>query len=373
MKKRVLIITEAISYGGLNIAAIKFQQYLNKDKFECVFCVRRNDTGELEQEILNKGIKVIHVPDSELGYLKSYIFYKKIMQQGHFDIIHCHLPFISGIVLFAARQCGIKKRVAHAHFSQAYTDVSIYSKKKQLIAVIYRKIMRVFLKMFCNEKIACSRQAGEFLFGKREFEKNGTVLNNGIETENFIYDDTVRNNTRAQLNIPSTSCVLGHIGQLYSVKNQSFVIDVFNEFHKINNNSCLLIIGDGTDREMLEQKTNSLNLTDCVRFLGLRRDVARLYQAMDCFVFPSIHEGFPLTLIEAQASKLPCIISDTVAKETKINENIEFLSVNEPPRVWAEKILQMVKLPREQTDNSQLIKKYDIKNIALELENIYLN
>ena len=372
-KKKVLIVTESISYGGLNLASVRFQQYLDKDKFECAYCVRRSHLGDLEQEILDQGIKVYHVPDSELNYLKSYEYYKKLFKKEKFDIVHCHLPFFSGIVLFAAWQCGVKKRVAHAHFSQPYTDTAIYSKKKQAVAVVYRMIMRVFLKLFCNVKIACSQEAGEFLYGKREFDKNGVILNNGINTADFRYDEQVRSEVRQELEIPEDAVVLGHIGQLYSVKNQSFVIDVFNEYHKQHPNSYLLLIGDGTDREMLEQKIADLQLCDYAMMLGLRNDANRLYQAMDCFVFPSLHEGFPLTLIEAQASNLACLISANVTKKTKMNDNIEFLSIDESTDVWADAIERLQCYDRSSVDHSLLTQNFDINEAAKQLEQIYLS
>ncbi|MDD6729156.1 MAG: glycosyltransferase [Eubacteriales bacterium] len=372
MKKRVLIVTESISYGGLNLVSVNLQQHLDKEKFDCTFCVRRSQKGELEHEITEQGIKVIHVPDSELNYLKSYLFYKKTMKDGNYDIVHCHLPFISGIVLLAAKQAGVKNRIAHAHFSQPYTDTAIYSKKKQIVADVYRKIMRLFLKVFCTVKLACSYDSGCFLYGRREFEKNGIILNNGIDTESFAFNKDIRKSVRNELNINEKAVVFGHIGQLYSVKNQTYVIDVFNEFHKNNGNSYLLVIGDGTDREKLENKVCSLGLEKSVLFLGLRNDANRLYQAMDIFVFPSVHEGFPVTLVEAQASKLPCIVSDTITKDTKLNRNIEYMSVDLPAEKWAEKIENMLTADRETVDNSNVIKQYDINNIAKELENIYL-
>lgn len=372
MKKKVLIVTESISYGGLNLASINFQKYLNPDLFECVFCVRRDTIGELEKEVLDRGVRVIHVPDDKLDYVSSFKFYRNIMTDEHFDIVHCHLPFISGLILLAAKQCGVKKRVAHAHFSQPYTDTAIYSKKKQVVAVVYRMVMRLLLKMFCNIKIACGENAGYYLYGKKVFDKKGIVLNNGIDTDSFLYDESVRNNVRNDLRIPVDAVVLGHIGQLYSVKNQSYVIDVFNEYHKANDNSYLLLIGDGDDREMLESKIKDLELEKNILMLGLRNDANRLYQAMDCFVFPSIHEGFPLTLIEAQASQLPCVVSDSVTRATKLNSNVEYVSIKDTVGSWNKEIKHLLTMDRVSVDNSKVIKQFDIKNVAKELEKIYL-
>ena len=371
-KKKVLIVTESISYGGLNLASVRFQQYLDKDKFDCAYCVRRSHLGDLEEGILQQGIPVYHVPDSELNYIKSYRFYKKLFREEQYDIVHCHLPFFSGIVLFAAWQCGVKKRVAHAHFSQPYTDTAIYSKKKQAVAVVYRKIMRVFLKLFCNGKVACGQEAGEFLYGKHEFNKHGVILNNGIRTEEYQFDEDIRATARKALGIRDTTVVLGHIGQMYSVKNQSFILDIFSEFRKEQPDSVLLLIGDGDDRKMLEEKARRLALGDSVQFLGLRQDAAALYQAMDCFVFPSLHEGFPLTLIEAQASGLPCVISDTVTRKTKVNENIAFCSLEESPEVWCKTIASLLSIPRNTVDTSALESSFNICEVTKKLEKIYL-
>lgn len=373
MRKKVLIVTESISYGGLNLASVNFQKYLNSELFECVFCVRRNAIGELENEIIDKEIRVIHVPDDKLGYISSYKFYKDIMTDEHFDIVHCHLPFISGMILMAAKQCGVEKRVAHAHFSQPYTDTAIYSKKKQMVAIVYRAMMRFLLNMFCNVKIACSYTAGCYLYGKRTFDKKGIVLNNGIDTERFLYDKFVRKDVRNELNIPINAVVLGHIGQLYSVKNQSYIIDVFNEYYKTNSNSYLLLIGDGADKEMLKSKIFDLKLDKNILMLGLRNDADRLYQAMDCFVFPSLHEGFPLTLIEAQTSKLPCVVSDSITRAAKMNENIEYLPINSSVQEWVETINNLLLKDRNSIDNSKVLSKFNIKSVTKELENLYLS
>ncbi len=295
------------------------------------------------------------------------------MKDEHFDIVHCHLPFISGIVLFAAKQCGVQKRIAHAHFSQPYTDTKIYSKPKQAVAKIYRQAMRLLLKKYCNGEIACSPASGEYLYGKKEFDKNGIILNNGINTDKFMFSSSVRDDIRKELKIQEDETVLGHIGQLYSVKNQSFVIDVFYKYHLKNEKSKLIIAGDGTDREMLKDKVKRLNLENVVMFLGLRNDAQRLYQAMDCFVFPSIHEGFPLTLIEAQTSKLPCVVSDTVTKAAKLNLNFDYLSITESPGKWVEKIDELLLLNREKIDNSKVIEQFDIRILSKKLEKIYLS
>ena len=372
-KKKVLIVTESVSYGGNNIVAMNIEKHLDKEKFECTYCVRRDTVGAFEEEVLSRGVRVIHVPDSKLSYYSSYKFYYNLMKKEHFDIVHCHLPFFSGIVLLAAKKCGVDKRIAHAHFSQPYTDTAIYSKRKQLVATIYRKVMRLFLKKYCNVKIACEKDAGEFLFGITEFQNKGIIVNNGIEVDKFSFSYNSREKIRTEFNISDETVILGHIGQMYSVKNQSFIIDVFAKFLETCQNSVLMLVGDGVDREMLVEKAAFLNISDKVIFTGNRSDSNMLYQAMDCFVFPSIHEGFPMTLIEAQASKLPCVVSNNVSSNCKINDNFYFCSLDDSSEIWREKIFELIQLNRENTDISKVINSFDIESVTGKFEKLYLS
>ena len=134
--------------------------------------------------------------------------------------------------------------------------------------------------------------------------------------------------------------VLGHCGQLHDVKNQMFLLDVFHSFHRRYENSALILVGDGQDRQQLERRIEQLQLSKCAHILGFRNDVPQLLMAMDCFVFPSIHEGFPLTLVEAQAAQLPCVVSDTITPTVKLTEALQFASIEAQPEEWVKKKLK---------------------------------
>ena len=150
--------------------------------------------------------------------------------------------------------------------------------------------------------------------GKRGFAKKGVVLNNGIDSEKYRLSDAKRAAVRRALGVED-QIVLGHIGQMYYVKNHGYL-----------------------DREVLEQRAQDLGIRDSVQFLGFRTDIPELLMAMDCFVFPSIHEGFPLTLIEAQAAQLPCVVSDTITPTVKLTEALQFASIEAQPEEWVKKI-----------------------------------
>lgn len=370
-KKKVLIVNDPLQYGGSDLVAVRLQQSLNPDKFECTYCVRCDEKGPMEDEIAATGVRIIHQPNDKLSYLKSYKYYLDLFEREHFDIVHSHLLFYSAIVLLAAKRRGIKKRVAHSHFSQPL--ILTKSRLKIFASRLYHRAMRFVFRLAATDMLACSQKAGEFLYGKRTFNKRGKVLNNGIETEKFAYSGAARQRVRDKYGIAGDTVLIGHIGRMYYIKNQKYILDIFAEYKKTHPNSKLMLVGEGEEFDEVKAKCHSLGLDSSVIFTGNISGIAEIYSALDCLVFPSVHEGFPLVLVEAQASKLGCLVSDTITKSTRLSDNIEFLSINEPPGVWAEKIDQTVNRPREQTDNSQLIKKYDIKNIALELENIYQN
>lgn len=368
-KKKVLIINERLEYGGSEFVAIRLQQALDKDKFKCVYCVRGDKKGPVEDDIASTGVRIIHHPDSKLSYADSYKFYLDLFKKEQFDIVHSHLLFYSGIVLLAAYKSGVPKRIAHSHFTQPLAE---RSKLKRIFAKFYRRAMKFLLKKYATDIIGCSKESGEYLTDKKYFAKKGIVLNNGIDTQAYAFDPQTRNRIRKELGAED-KIVLGHIGHFYYIKNQMFLIDVFNEYHSKNKNSVLLLVGDGEDREKLEKKCSDLHLNNSVIFAGFRDDVPDLLQAMDCFVFPSLHEGFPLTLIEAQASKLPCVVSANISKKVKINSNVYFESIDDSPANWINSIEKSLAEERNSVDNRDVIKNFDIKNIAKELEKIYLS
>lgn len=369
-KKKVLIVNDVLQYGGSDLVAVRLQQNLDKEKFECVYCVRHSYKGSYEPQLEKTGVRIIHQPDEQLGYIKSYKFYKNLFKKEHFDIVHSHLLFYSGLVLLAAKKCGIKKRVAHSHFSQPL-ELST-SKLNKIIKVFYHFIMRLLLVFAATDIIGCSKACGEYLAGKRGFAKKGIVLNNGIETEKYAFDKNIRKSKRQELGIDD-KIVLGHIGQMYYVKNHDFLIDVFYDFQKENPDSVLLLISDGQDRKKLENKVASLKISDKVKFLGFRNDIPELLMAMDCFVFPSIHEGFPLTLIEAQMDKLPCVVSDTITNKVRLTDCLTFVPIDKGTTCWCKAIKEYVNINREETDISKVISAFSIEGSAKKLEDIFMN
>ncbi|MCH5320903.1 MAG: glycosyltransferase family 1 protein [Eubacterium sp.] len=369
-KKKVLILTDKLNIGGYDIVAYNLQRNLDKEKFEVTYLVRDDKIGPLEQSAIDSGAKVIHQPKDTLSYFKSYFYLKELLKKNKYDIIHSHLMFYSGIAMKAAYKCKVPKRVSHSHF----TDPCIQnrSKLKIFIASVYHTVMRLWIRKYATDYIGCGPEAGEYLFGKKLFNKKGILLNNGIYTDEFSFETDKRDKVRNEFNLED-KLVLGHVGHLNYIKNHKFLVDVFYEFQKSHPDSVLLIVGDGEQRANIESKSKELGIDDKVIITGIRTDVDELLCAMDCFVFPSLKEGFPLTLVEAQATKLPCVISDSVTKSAKLNSNIEYLPLNEKTKIWTDTIYQLIQIDRATIDNSKLIDEFDIKICAKKLEKIYLS
>ena len=367
---KLLILTDKLNIGGYDIVAHNLQKNLDPQKFECFYLVRGTEVGPLEQSVIDSGAFVYHQPNDTLSYLKSYNYLLNFFKNHDFDIVHSHLTFYSGIVMKAAYKAGIKKRVSHSHFTDPCIENR--SKIKKVIAYCYQQIMRIWLNKYSTDIIGCGQEAGEYLFGKKAFRKNGILLNNGIYTDAISFNCEDRINIRNEFGL-NDAYVLGHVGRLNYIKNHQFLIDVFYEFQKEHPNSVLLIVGDGEQKTAIVEKAKELQISEKVIITGVRNDVPALLSAMDCFVFPSLKEGFPLTLVEAQGTKLACLISDTVTDSAKINANVDYLSLNKPASEWAKRVFELISIDRKSVDNTNLITKFDIKTCAQELEQIYLN
>lgn len=366
-KKKILYIVSSLDRGGVDLAVYRMFLSLDPAVYDCTFCVIQNAKGDLEASITKCGAKIIHTP--KMNYRQNYKYYLNLFRKQHFDAVHCHLPFFCGLIMFAAYKNGIPVRISHSHFSNRL----IYdndSKLREFLAIFYRVIMRSLTGKYSTKIIGCSREACEFISSKKYFKAKGMVLNNPVNTSEYEFNDEKRDRVRKKLNLDD-KIVLGHIGHLSYVKNQSFLIDIFSDFHKKHKNSVLLIVGGGNDEKMLKNKASDLGIKDCVIFAGVRSDIQNLLLAMDCLVFPSLHEGFPLTLIEAQTSKLPCVVSSEITKSVKLSSALSFVSLSVPVSEWCSEIENMLELNRKSVDNKKVLEEFDIKVIGRKLNEVY--
>lgn len=252
---------------------------------------------------------------------------------------------------------GVPIRIAHSHNGSYEKTVKGY------ILHIFSR----FSKYFSTYNWACSEIAGKYLFGRKRFE----VIYNGIDINKFKFDSELRKNKRNELKIKENEFVIGHIGRFELQKNHKFIIKLLNELKKENDNIKLLLIGIGKYKKNIEKKVNKLNLEKNVLFLGTRKDVNTLYQAMDCFILPSLYEGLPLVGVEAQINNLYCIFSNTITKELKISEKSYYLNTKNL-KEWKNKINEIQLSNRKELLEIDA-KKFDIIEISKRIQERYIN
>jgi len=313
-KPRILHFELDKNLGGIETFLLNLYNQIDRNKiqFEFITAVKR---PALEQQFLKLGGVIHHVSAH-----KNVICYcrdvKSILESG-IDVVHIHKNSAANIIpVILAKKCKIRKIIVHSHNTAPSTGK---------ISVLLHKINKPYLNRMADVRLACSIEAGKWLFGKEQFE----IMTNGVLTDKFCYNESVRKNKRQELNIDKSTLVIGSIGRFVKQKNQLRAVDIFAEFTKIQSNAVLLFVGEGELRPQIEKYTKEKNLTEKIKFLGIRYDIPELLMAMDCFLMPSLHEGLPIVAVEAQAAGLPLILADTVSSETELTSAVRWFSLNQ--------------------------------------------
>lgn len=366
MKKAPISVAQIIGKwlgGGVEAVVMNYYRHIDHTKIQFDFICDDDSTNIPYEEIEKLGGKVILVPPYQ-KVIKYHKKLKKILKDGNYKIVHSHINTLSVFSLFAAQCAGVPVRIAHSH-----STTNKKEKKKNLL----KQTLRPFSRVFATDYMCCSELAGRWLFGDKEYDKgNVYLLNNAIDIDKFKYDEELRKKKRKELNISDETLVIGHIGRFVEQKNHRFLIDIFNEVHKKNKDSILLLAGQGPLMKEMKEKVNSLGLTKNVKFLGQRNDTNELYQAFDVFLLPSLYEGLPVVGVEAQASGLLCILSSDMTKETKVLDTTEFLSLKQSAEEWASKLLDAFnKYKRRDTKEELSYNKFNILIESKKLERKY--
>lgn len=267
---------------GVESVVMNYYRNIDKSKVQFHFICDEDSTDIPYEEIEKLGGKVIIVPP----YQKLFKYQKelyKIFKENSYKIVHSHINALSVFPLRIAKKAGVPIRIAHSHST---------SNKKEWKKNIVKNILRPFSKVYANHFFACTKHAGEWLFGKKIIErKELNVINNAIDLKKFEFNEKTREDLRKELGIKEDTMVIGHIGRFMKQKNHDFLIDVFNELIKKNENSILMLIGQGPLLNDMKQKVRDLKIEDKVKFIGQVTDVEKYYNIMDIFLFPSIYEG----------------------------------------------------------------------------------
>ena len=312
-----MVTTAVEPTGGLTTVMMNYYRVLSKSSVHIDFASTNEPPLVLLDEIQLNESQYFKLPRRK--DVLSYLFALKKIARGY-DVVHVHGNSSTSILeLFAAKLAGVKKRIVHNHNSMTAHP-------------LLNGILHPFFRKCYTHAIACSSLAGNWLFG----ENNFYVLRNAIAVDRFFFNNDLRNSIRHELNIPSDNVVLGHIGKFVKAKNHLFLIDVFEKYLDKHPNSTLLLVGDGPYRGEIESEIKKKNLSDKVVLAGLRTDTPALLSAMDCFVFPSLWEGLPLSVLEAQASGLPCYLSLNITKEVGLTPEACFIELEKSTEQWAD-------------------------------------
>lgn len=355
---RILCIVASMDAGGAETFLMKIFRNVDKNQIEMDFCVGTKRKGYYNDEILSNGGKIFYVTMKSKNF---FVFCKdliSLLQNKHYDcVIRIGASSLTAIELWIAKICGVPCRILRSSNAGTLIDQGIHG--------IIHTILRVPLTSAATVKIAPSYLAGEYTFGKRIAKKDLIILKNGLTIKDFTFSEEWRKQIRKDFGIKN-EIVVGHVGRFNRQKNHDYLLDVFKEFSKSKENVVLLLVGIGELEIQIQEKARKLDLLDKIIFTGVRSDVSHLLMAMDILVFPSIYEGMPNVVIEAQCTGLPCVISDSITHEVKITDLVTMESIHDAPSKWSASISQSLEKKRDRKKYAEQMQRngYDIKDVV---------
>ncbi len=363
MIKVLHVLSSVGTTGGVQGMLWNYYKHIDENDVRFDFVSLTRELTGFEKNFTNRCSKIYFATPMREGVFKNIRDIDRAMKSDKYDIVHCHQDFLGYIAMFLAWKNRIPKRIIHTH------KAKLKESKKQRIR---HKIFGAITAFFATDIWGCGKDALLWTFGGKKCEKkNGTVINNAIEVENYIFDSTLRNKVRNELGIPDDCKVIGNVARFTPQKNLGFLVDIFDEIIKKDPSYRLMMVGTGELFDDVMGKISKKGLSDKVLALGSRTDVNELMQAMDIFLLPSVWEGLGIVLVEAQGSNLPCVASSGVPFEVNLTGDVKYISLDTQAKVWAEEISKL-HIP-ERKDNTDIItqKGYNIKKEAENLIKLY--
>lgn len=374
MNKRVKVlqIVHGLAPGGIESFILNIYENIDKSDLYIYFVLACEGEQHHEKRVITQGATIYRTCDLNGSINKIKHFIKLITllkKEGPFDAVHTHIDFFNGINLFAAFLAKVPKRISHAHNTNS---ANAQKEKASILIKIYRVIMRILINTFATDRVGCSKDANIYMYGKRlGNNEHSKVICNGININQFSKKDNT--NEDIDITIDKSKINFVTIGRICEQKNSLFIVRVINELKKIKKDVHLYWIGKGPKENEVIELIKKYNLEEEITFLGTRKDIHKILNNMDFMLFPSKWEGLPVVLVEAQASGVPCFISDTISKEADLGL-CTYISLEKNSRQWAEEINNHInnKTYENQLDSDRM-SKFDIKNVAKELKKIYIS
>lgn len=323
---RILRVVGRMDRGGLETVIMNVYRLIDRSRVQYDFVVHSDREAAYEREIQGLGGRIFRAPAYRVVNHARYGHFWDQFFRAHpeYAVVHGHVRSTARLYLGMARCHGLAT-IAHSHNTSSGRGLKAFIKW----------MLQAHLARSADVLLACSRPAGEWLFGSSAVLQNRVfVVPNGLDVRSCDYDSHVRDRVRAELNLGGR-WVVGHAGRFHPQKNHGFLLGLFKELRLRRPDAVLLLVGDGERRDRIERMAGNMGLGGSVLFAGARNDVSRWLQAMDVFVFPSLFEGFGNVVVEAQAAGLPCFVSDRVPREAILTDLVETLSLAAGAGAWA--------------------------------------
>ncbi len=336
---RILHVLGKLDRGGAETWLVQVLRHIDRQKYQMDFLVHTTEPGAYDEEVRGLGSRIIPClrPSSPATYARN--FRRVLREYGPYDVVHSHVHHYSGYVLMLAAMCGVPVRIAHSHNDTRFAEATAGLSRQT-----YLRAMRELIRTACTNGLAVSSEAGQDLFGGHWQDSDHLQLQHlGIDLSRFeIEVDKMQ--VRSSLNIPEDAFVIGHVGRFSGQKNHAFLVEIAREVIARHQSAIFLLVGEGALRLAIEQKVKECSLQDHFVFAGSRADVPVLMKgAMDLLLFPSLYEGLPITLVEAQAAGLRCLVSDRISKEAEVLPGfVHQMALSDSPAQWAIRLLDLI-------------------------------
>jgi glycosyltransferase EpsF len=338
MRLKVLHVVATVDQGGVETWLCNLLPRFDRSKFQFDVCYYRRTSSELKENLVSAEFGVFAIPleDDVSGLIRFTEALRELIRNRKYDVVHCHgLSFI-GVALYCAWQENVHIRIAHSHgTSEPARPVT----HRAFLALAKHTARRL-----ATHRIGCSTEAAEALFGRGCLGKEkASVLYCGVDLTNG--PALVSPPSKESLGIPRSAITIGCVANFIPAKNHAFLLAVFAQILQIDRGAHLILVGDGQNKAAIAKQAAMLGISDKVHLLGRRKDVPALLSVFDVFVLPSLTEGLPIALLEAQAHGVPCLTSTAVTRESQVVPGlVEFVPLNADLDLWARTAIATARL-----------------------------
>lgn len=362
---RVLHNIASLHFGGAQAFLMNVYNNIDREKVQFDFVVTPEEKKDLYEQVEQMGGRIFVCPKytgkNHFAYCRWWNDF--FAEHPEYHVIHGHVRSTASIYLKIAKKYGLVT-IAHSHSTSNGSGIS----------AIVKNIMQLPIRHTADYLFACSDKAGKWLYGEKATKQpNYRMIPNGVDLKRFAFHEEKRRQMRNQLKITEDTFVVGHIGRITVPKNHQFLVELFAAYHKENPKSKLLLVGDGELFEAVQQQCTQLGIRKAVIMVGSKTNTEDYYQAMDIFVFPSLWEGLPVSVVEAQANGLICLLSDVITRDVDLTDQVKYLALNNQMG-WIDAVARGRRKSRVAitSENMLNLQPFDAAVVARNLQKFYL-